>query len=527
MLRTRERAIYEGPKASSPTLGRNYPAQFWNPPFADFVSIPFVVPGFQSRYEKIRDEDWSAELNHQFDTGVRSSILHRWKQVQHYIRWVDLSPLKNQITHIPWTSIATTSLGLYSSILNGNGVTGKTAHADRLLVTDTTNFRSQFGKFGEHISGLPSLIQADIGDGFVPKPVGLNLLTRSALAEMLPHIKAELSSINSIIELKDFASLPKTLSSIVSIGTRFLSVRKAERLSRSYWLGLPMHLRDLYRTFRAPPVTLRQLFHAGSDGYLQAQFNILPLLRDISGIQAALSKIDRVIRRSLSQAGTRQRRHYDFEWQEYESPTLYLSTLNGQSLTQGQFAGSTNPIGRTGINNGHAQVFNYTRRTTHYNRTTFHAEIDYSYYYSAYQREHAPLLALLDVMGVNLNPQIIWNAIPWSFVVDWVYSVSKYLGEHKTINMEPLVSVHRYLWSWTRHRKTATFFKSTANQNSGSQFNPSITETYLPDLYETTYRRDISLPDSSSSLFGSGLSATELSLGVALYNTSLPRPRTR
>jgi hypothetical protein len=36
--------------------------------------------------------------------------------------------------------------------------------------------------------------------------------------------------------------------------------------------------------------------------------------------------------------------------------------------------------------------------------------------------------AYLDVLGVRLDPSIVWNAIPFSFVVDWVVDVSTFLG---------------------------------------------------------------------------------------------------
>jgi hypothetical protein len=33
----------------------------------------------------------------------------------------------------------------------------------------------------------------------------------------------------------------------------------------------------------------------------------------------------------------------------------------------------------------------------------------------------------LDLLGLNLDPAIIWNAIPYSFVVDWFVNVGDYL----------------------------------------------------------------------------------------------------
>ena len=309
--------------------------------------------------------------------------------------------------------------------------------------------------------------------------------------------------------------------------TKFENVGKVLDLNRKYVQRLPAYFRRVLRTFGQQGPTLRELRHAAADGYLQKQFNLEPLISDITGISRALYKLEADMRRLLSQAGRLQRKHYKFAWQEYESPTLYVKTVPNISLNLGQFAGSTTPAGYTGVSNAHGMVFSCTRRTTHYVPTIFHAEIEYSYFLSQFQVEHARLLVLLDAMGINLNPTIIWNAIPWSFVVDWVFSVGKWLDQSKVINMEPQVSVHRYLWSWTRHRRTSTYFRSTSTPQSGNYWQPAIVDTYLPTLYETTYRRDIELPTSTTSLFGSGLNAVELSLGVALANTPVRRPRNR
>jgi hypothetical protein len=531
MYRLRERSSANPNRAVPVIVGRNFPLQNWNPPLADQVTLQFVLPGNSTRYELMYDEDFSAELKGAHDATLRSQYDHRrWKSCQHYLKYLgDGNPL-GLSTKIPWTCVSLTSLGMYSSIPNGLGVGGGT-YIDSAITTDTGAFRSAFGAFGDHIAGLPSLYTASGAGGYVPQPTNLSLLTKAALTAMLPSIKADMSLINNIIELKDFKSLPETLSRLHrlvpgNLGRNFKWLENG-RLKSSYWNSVPPALKRLYKSFRTSTPTLRQVLGGASDAYLQKEFNIEPLLRDIAATSRGLYKLEASMRKLINKSGRRLRRHFTTSWREYESPTLYVKTLTGQSLSLGQFAGSTSPAGRTGVSNAHAQVFAYTRRTTHPEPTVFHAEIEYSYYFTQYQREHALLLTLLDKLGVNLDPSIIWNAIPWSFVVDWMFSVGKYLGEQKVLNMEPAVSVHRYCWSWTKKRKTSLWFRSTANQNSGTQFNPSISDTYLPELWEIAYRRDISLPDASSSLFGSGLSAKELSLAVALANTPGRRPHTR
>lgn len=531
MFKTFERSDYGGSSDGAVWVTRVFdPIPNTNPPTASTIKLPFVIPAYRRSYEKVRK--WSTA----YDRLIAGNVAHEnyrkmWKPFQHYKCY--LADTTNDILtgntrYFPWSCVDTGLSKLYSSTtgIQYKGP-GLRVNADPILFTDTSAFRSAFGKFGEHIAGLPSLTQVDVGDGFVPKPSGLNTLTALALKSMLPNIKSDMSLLNSIYELKDFKSLPATCSRLLDIADRFKGYGVFLKRNRSYLRRLPSKLRELYTTFRMQTPTLRELRHGTADNYLQQQFNVQPLLQDIASLSNALFELDKSFRSSLAHAGQRQHRHFNYAWQEYESPILYVKTLTGQVLNLGQFAGTTNPNGQLGCYNAHGQVFSVQRRTTHYQPTQFHAEIDYNYYYSNYQTEHAQLLTLLDRVGVNLDPSIIWNAIPWSFVVDWVISVQRWLKDRKTINMKPQVNVHRYLWSWTRHQRTAVYFWSTAAQGSGATYNPSIPDTYLPTLYESTYRRDVELPASNTSLFGSGLSAVELSLGVALANTPARHPHTR
>ncbi len=139
----------------------------------------------------------------------------------------------------------------------------------------------------------------------------------------------------------------------------------------------------------------------------------------------------------------------------------------------------------------------------------FHAQIEYNYNYTQYQVEHARLLGYLDALGVNLNPSIIWNALPWTFVVDWVLSIGQYLDDFKVENMRPQINIRRYLWSVSRGR-VITVHRAVRLKLTDEQF-----WIPLPTVRQTAYRRQVS-GVSSSSILSSGLTLKEVSLGAAL-----------
>lgn len=355
---------------------------------------------------------------------------------------------------------------------------------------------SEFGAPGDPTDGLEEWFNSD-GVGFTPDPSGLNGLKQASLNSMLPLIKGELSLINSIIELKDFKSLPKT-------------IKKMKELAETTLYGLSVGGRP----------TLRRYLNASADGYLQTQFNILPLLSDISGIYTAVTKIRARISKLVSEQGQSQTRHYRRD----------LGT-SGPQISEQTFA-SPAPLGANAYAcNYSCGVVSEAKRYVYTDKSVFHAEVQYNYNYTAYQVEHAQLLGLLDAFGVNLNPAIIWNAIPWTFVIDWVLGVSRWLDNRKLLNMEPVINIYRYLWSITRQRRVLVYrdvrFTTKYHDIGPSDFgmNPSH---QMPGCFESSYKRVVETP-SVGSIVSSGLSLKEFSLGAALIvsGTHHKRNRTR
>jgi hypothetical protein len=303
------------------------------------------------------------------------------------------------------------------------------------------------------------------GDEIVPNPVGLSNLIARSLQTMLPAIKPELSIVNSLIELKDFKSLPRTI------------------VGMKNWL-------------LKGPKTLRQHLRSTADGFLQGNFNVLPLLSDITGIHRAIANTKKQVNELVARQNKLQKRHFTANLDEFvdskvtgsphaiQKPHISFPTLSGQAVD--------------------------TRTVTYADRT-FHAEIMYSYWIPKYQLEHAQLNGMLDALGVNLNPSIIWNAIPWSFAVDWVFGVSRWLDQFKVRNLEPVCLIHRYLWSARIQRQVLC--TCTVNPVGGHRGSPEVTACQHD---ETAYIRSPGMPDIYNAIQVTGLNPKEFALGSAL-----------
>lgn len=343
-------------------------------------------------------------------------------------------------------------------------------------------YRGEFGETGRLNQGLSAWYDPMQGEGFTPPPADLTALTHRALRSMLPYIRPDLSLLNSLYELKDIKSVGKTIRLV----KRFTS-SLGGRLSRC----------------------LARLLHSSADGYLQAEFNVLPMLSDLCGIQSALSTYERRIRRLINNEGKVVTRHYTLGYSE-EPPYTVQQT---QALGMNQY--SSSPL---------LQNVAYCERRVFTRPAVFHAEIEYNYNYSDFVRAHASLLGLLDAVGVNFNPRIIWAAIPWSFVVDWLVGVGRFVDNFKLVNLEPRLNIQRYLWSIERARSIVVSRYIRADDNftmtQGSYSGPY----QLPTVNETSYRRDVTLPGSIE-LEVRGITRSEVTLGAALAVCNKPHPK--
>lgn len=349
-------------------------------------------------------------------------------------------------------------------------------------------YSNEYGQAGETNSGLPLFYEKRQDGGFVPPPANLNDLIRSSLGIMIPRIKAELSLINSIIELKDFRSLPGTLNR-----------------ARHFMFGSlsTINRRIAMRQF-VQNATLRTIARSASGNYLGLRFNYLSLISDIQNFYKALKQTEKRINAFITRAGRVRISHYIRNLTESTDPEPTTIQRGGFHCYEN---GSEYHLG---------SVLK-TVRNVYTAPSVFHAQLQYNYNYTAYQREHARMLSLLDSVGVNLNPAIIWNAIPWTFVVDWLIGVSRWLSEQRTGWMDPQINMLQYLWSIKRQRQiilTTTCSSDIYYSGSGMQgtYPSSIVR---PIVQETSYRRSVGLPDVSS-FTTSGLSLDEISLGAAL-----------
>jgi hypothetical protein len=323
--------------------------------------------------------------------------------------------------------------------------------------------------------GLPILYDDTASAGSVLPTVDLTPYVERSLRAMLPSVKSQVDSINSIRELKDFKSLPRTMAKVNDVLGRY-----GKFLNRKVFGKLP----------------LGRTLVAASDVYLQFKFNIMPLLRDISSSYEALNSVGKQVAKLVADADKPIKRHFKC------------------GLTENLGNGTT-VLERT----GHVDNFYYIggvkyQRITAVTLSEFNATLEFSYKLD-YSPDELRRRALLDYFGVRLNPQVIWNAIPWSFVVDWVAGVGQWSDQFGQRNVNPVLFIRRYCSSAHVRRRIRTLMR--ANYQSIHEAGDVLVST----VEEDAYKRSAGIPSLYQTLKTSGLSLDEIKLGLALLVTQL------
>jgi len=291
---------------------------------------------------------------------------------------------------------------------------------------------------------------------------------QKTLQAMLPGIRPQLSLVNDLIELKDLPSLITSLNRIRAFEANFNLGRWSQPI----------------RTF----------FSAGSDNFLQWKFNVAPVIRDIAAIRSGLANIDQ----QLARLAANQRRYLTTRRTVdisdiYDDVSSYVTNTSSQR---------------------NATIT--SQRIPTYSKCVANVTMDYGYVMPSLSGWQLRLQALLDAFGVNFNPAIIWNAIPWSFVVDWIAGVGSFLSQFSVSNVRPVTAIYRACFSVHIIRNVELYCSFAATHTAGGGLVSSISEE--------VYTRQMMMPDLRS-LSLSGVSSDEFTLAAALVTSKLTRRR--
>lgn len=219
----------------------------------------------------------------------------------------------------------------------------------------------------------------------------LNNWNKQAFDDMTPSLEGDLSITNFLLELTDVKTLLTSVRKLWDVAKRWSSLRN-KKLS---------------------------LVRGAGEGHLSYAFGIAPFIRDVQEIYNSLTNYSNKLDDFMKRAGTLQRRH----WR-----TPYDVTSTSVKVFDTPYMTVTKTMQRSSV--------------THFSMT-------YRYAVGTdLKSTWGKVKAFRDMIGLRLNAAVIWEAIPFSFLVDWLLPVGSWLEQFSQPAVDTTLTVVQYGYSY-------------------------------------------------------------------------------
>lgn len=308
-------------------------------------------------------------------------------------------------------------------------------------------------------------------------------LSSTALLAMLPSFQKDNSWVNFVLELKDFKRIAESMSS------GFLS--KWEKLQSL--VG--------YVKRDKPAAKLAKM-------YLSYSYAWAPLYKDLESLIKSMTGI----KRRFDELVLRQKKPQQSYW--------------GTTIAGSQTTRSLHSFGNDGPTGGWVGPF----LGKYYWNVYLNASSGIRYSATVRYRFTMPdvigstmgqIKAALDILGVSPNPGIIWNAIPFTFVIDYFVNVGRFLNSMRVDNLDFKTEISDFCHSVKYERSIEMEMGgNTYNWQTGYKLLGMSTVDYCT---KSVYERRVGFPDFSGAIQTSGLNPREFSLLGALVGANAKR----
>ncbi len=169
-----------------------------------------------------------------------------------------------------------------------------------------------------------------------------------------------------------------------------------------------------------------EFFKAIGDEYLSYQFGWLPLISDIKSAAKAIIESEKILKQLVRDSGQPVRRSASL-------PSSYdrTETSFGDFYPDGPWSNQTGP--------GNVTV---TRGI--YRKTWFDGCFTYHFDPGSLSDVSRIATEARLLYGLELNPEVLWNLAPWSWLVDWVTNVGSILHNVSAFQNDGLVMPYGY-----------------------------------------------------------------------------------
>lgn len=189
--------------------------------------------------------------------------------------------------------------------------------------------------------------------------------------------------------------------------------------------------------------TVLDVFRNGGKEYLNIQFGWKPLVSDLLGLAEVVLSARKAIEQYERDLGREIRRRYTFD----PIKSTLLNTIDCRFDSQ-LWVSATSPLGTQ----QNVRTFSDSRYQGTYSKQTtqqswfsgafryFNADVGSGLEDLKEFEEHANLL-----LGTRLDPEVIWNLQPWSWLIDWFANYGDVLGNFSALVFDRQVLHYGYI----------------------------------------------------------------------------------
>jgi hypothetical protein len=284
----------------------------------------------------------------------------------------------------------------------------------------------------------------------------MEALASEACDKMLPTLNDGLSMVNFAIELKDLKHWSKVGDALARIRGR---VKKLTKYGVKTIDPKSLPYNDLsYKMPDGRVKMLKDIVRRLTGAHLEASFGIVPFVSDLVETYTALNSIDYKVKQLKKYANTPQHRHY----------RKVLHTPDDKATTGDWRAVLTQPTSWFTPQDGQGRRTPFLLgRTRWVQRPVYTATVRYSYTLQKMGEAEEYIKTRFDSLGVRLDPGILWDAIPYSFMVDWVVDVSGFLHSFARNNFPIDITIHEFCHSLAYSSESMTSIWSPGKPRSG------------------------------------------------------------
>lgn len=217
-----------------------------------------------------------------------------------------------------------------------------------------------------------------------------------------PAITSDMSLLVTLAELKDVKSLFSEPLSFTDKFVRLVGRKRAANMT--------------FAQILADQDMLSFVAKSLAKGHLYTEFGLKQTKRDLTSLFSTFYSLDRTVREILSMTGENTR--------HYSIPVKTVEEERSEDLFQ-----DFNWI----IARRWKSVF--TRKFVVTMKYTTELVDAYGQSISPYDPELVKLGAAMDKLGLNMNPAILWDLVPFSFVVDYFVGIGDWLERFKRSNL--------------------------------------------------------------------------------------------